>query len=201
MTAPVSVSAGEVSVRAAPQLLSATVGSSLLLLDRWTGATATLDPGTALVWTSTVDGPSTATEIAEAIASDLGGTAEDHLSHVRRAIARLLSEGLLLDDSTPTRTHPGPGMVSVARRSGIAAHLRQLPDARTDVLAIGTCAVALVTFDDDLQRFLRSRLDGLVVETVNRRARAPTRRRRVAAIGPALPAVDRRSTEAPRHLA
>jgi hypothetical protein len=56
--------------------------------------------------------------------------------------------------------------MSVARRSGIAAQLRRRPDAHIDVLAIGTGAVALVTFDDDLQRFLRSRLDGLVVETV-----------------------------------
>jgi hypothetical protein len=168
-----STSTGDVSVRAAPQLLSATVGPSLLLLDRWTGATATLDPGTALVWTSTVDGPSTATEIAEAIASDLGGTVEDHLPHVRQAIARLLREDLLLDAADPTETHPNAGTVSetaasgssLARRSRVAAHLRQRPDTRTDVLAIGTSAVALVTFDDDVRGFSRSGLGRLVVET------------------------------------
>ncbi len=114
-----------------------------------------------------MDGPSTATEIAQAIASDLGGSAEEHRPHVNRAIADLLREGLLVDDSTPTPMPDTAGGISSAHRSGIAAQLRQHPDARTDVLAIGTCTVALVTFDDELQRFLRSRLGRLVVDSTS----------------------------------
>ncbi len=165
------MSGDDVLVQAAPQLLSATIGPSLLLLDRWTGATAILDHGAAVVWTSAVTGPATATQIAQAIASDLGGTVELHLPHVQRAIDGLLDKGLLIVGRPGLGKPVGgvvserpPSQTSADRRRRIADALEQHPDAHTDVLRIGSCATTLVTFDGDLARSLRSHLEELVVE-------------------------------------
>ena len=166
------MSGDDVLVQAAPQFLSATIGPSLLLLDRWTGATAILDHGAAVVWTSAVTGPATATQIAQGIASDLGGSVELHLPHVQRAIDGLLDKGLLVaGPAGPGKTAGGvvpgrpPSQTSADRRRRIADSLQQHPDAHTDVLRIGSSATTLVAFDGDLACFLRSHLDGLVVES------------------------------------
>ncbi len=164
----------EVAIMAAPNLLAATLGTSLLLLDRRTGATAILDPGTALVWTSAVVAPVTPREIAAAISRDLGGSAGEHLPHVRAAVSRLLERDLVGEQAdlglredlmaSPTARR------GTERRAAFARRLESLPGSAGCLLAAGTQLTALTSNDAQILDHLTEPLRDLVTTSQNVRS-------------------------------